>query len=81
MEVTSGAFGMQLEPSSSPVSASISPLGNDVADTWECTRWPDPPESAPITRFDPTGYETTFAAEVKEFDPVARSGPKGCAPY
>ena len=31
---------------------------------------------ARITRFDPTGYQTTFAGEVKEFDPVDRLGRK-----
>ena len=29
-----------------------------------------------ITRFDPDGYETTIAGEVKDFDPVARLGRK-----
>ncbi len=31
---------------------------------------------ARITRFDPTGYQTTFAGEVKDFDPVDRLGRK-----
>jgi 3-oxoacyl-[acyl-carrier-protein] synthase II len=53
----------------------VSPLGHDARATWEaivCGK----SGVAPITRFDPTGYETTFAAEVKAFDPVTRLGRK-----
>jgi 3-oxoacyl-[acyl-carrier-protein] synthase II len=53
----------------------VSPLGHDAQSTWT--------EIAagrsgvgPITRFDPEGFETRFAAEVKGFDPVARLGRK-----
>lgn len=46
----------------------VSPLGLDVASLWDglmsCRSG-----IAPITRFDTTGFATTFAAEVKDFDP------------
>jgi 3-oxoacyl-[acyl-carrier-protein] synthase II len=53
----------------------VSPLGNDAPTTWAaliagCSG------AARITRFDASGYETTFAAEVKGFDAVARLGRK-----
>lgn len=53
----------------------VSPLGSDAAATFAAIA-----EGAsgvsPITRFDPAGYATTFAGEVKNFDPTARMGRK-----
>ncbi len=53
----------------------VSPLGLNL-----CTSWAGimagRSGAAPITRFDPKDYQTTFAAEVKDFDPVERMGRK-----
>ena len=46
----------------------ISPLGNNVADTWNHLV-AGRAGSAPITRFDATDFTTRFACEVKEFVP------------
>ena len=53
----------------------VSPLGNDLPSTWAAVI-AGQSGAAPITRFDPTGYETTFAAEVKGFDASERLGRK-----
>ena len=53
----------------------VSPLGNDARSTWDCAV-AGKSGVAPITRFDATGHQTTFAAEVKGFDPVASLGRK-----
>jgi 3-oxoacyl-[acyl-carrier-protein] synthase II len=53
----------------------VSPLGSDLASTWSGIV-AGRSGVAPITRFDPSGYETRIAAEVKEFDPVASLGRK-----
>ncbi|MCA9863241.1 MAG: beta-ketoacyl-ACP synthase II, partial [Thermomicrobiales bacterium] len=53
----------------------VSPLGNDLPATWAALI-AGRSGAAPITRFDPTGYETTFAAEVKGFDAAERLGRK-----
>lgn len=53
----------------------VSPLGNDLPSTWVAVI-AGQSGAAPITRFDPTGYETTFAAEVKGFDAAERLGRK-----
>lgn len=53
----------------------ISPVGNDLPSTWAALI-AGHSGAAPITRFDPTGYETTFAAEVKGFDAAERLGRK-----
>ncbi|MCA9878536.1 MAG: beta-ketoacyl-ACP synthase II [Thermomicrobiales bacterium] len=53
----------------------ISPLGNDLVSTWAAIV-AGQSGVAPITRFDSTGYETTFAAEVKDFDAAERLGRK-----
>ncbi|MFT4039225.1 MAG: beta-ketoacyl-ACP synthase II [Thermomicrobiales bacterium] len=53
----------------------VSPLGNDLPTTWAAIR-AGQSGVAPITRFDPAGYETTFAAEVKEFDAAGVMGRK-----
>jgi len=46
----------------------ISPLGNDLASTWEALL-AGVSGGAPITHFDASEYKTRFAAEVKGFDP------------
>ena len=53
----------------------VSPVGHDARSTWEALV-DGKSGIAPITRFDPTGYQTTFAGEVKGFDPAARMGRK-----
>src|SRR3954471_5297452 len=53
----------------------VSPLGNDACSTWTALL-AGATGVGSITRFDPTGFETTFAAEVKNFDPVERLGRK-----
>ncbi len=48
----------------------ITPLGNDVASTWQALT--DGVSGAgPITRFDTSKFKTQFACEVKNFDPSA----------
>ncbi|MDR1814061.1 MAG: beta-ketoacyl-ACP synthase II [Tannerella sp.] len=47
----------------------ITPLGNNVADTWQALT--DGKSGAgPITHFDATKFKTQFACEVKDFDPL-----------
>jgi 3-oxoacyl-[acyl-carrier-protein] synthase II len=53
----------------------VSPLGNDLPSTWAAII-AGQSGVAPITRFDTSGYETTFAAEVKGFDGAERLGRK-----
>ncbi|MCC7021697.1 MAG: beta-ketoacyl-ACP synthase II [Thermomicrobiales bacterium] len=53
----------------------VSPLGHDAPSTWSGIV-AGQSGVAPITRFDPEGFQTRFAAEVKAFDPVARLGRK-----
>lgn len=53
----------------------ITPLGNDVTTTWE-TCVAGKSGVARITLFDPTPFNTQFAAEVKGFDPEAHLGRK-----
>lgn len=47
----------------------ISPLGNDVASTWEAAK-NGKSGAAPITHFDASLFKTQFACEVKNFDPA-----------
>ncbi len=47
----------------------ITPLGLGVEETWS-NILAGKSGTAPITRFDTTGYSTRFAAEVKGFDPL-----------
>jgi 3-oxoacyl-[acyl-carrier-protein] synthase II len=47
----------------------ISPLGRDVESTWAALQQ-GRSGIGRITRFDPTGLETTIAGEVKDFDPL-----------
>src|ERR687893_215565 len=53
----------------------VSPVGHDAVSTWDAIV-SGKSGIAPITRFDPTGYQTRFAGEVKDFDPVDRMGRK-----
>ena len=53
----------------------ISPVGHDARSTWDAIVMGRSGVDR-ITRFDPTGYETTIAGEVKGFDPVVRMGRK-----
>ena len=53
----------------------VSPLGNDLPGTWAAII-AGQSGVAPITRFYTSGYETTFAAEVKGFDAAERLGRK-----
>lgn len=51
----------------------ISPLGHNVEETWNGLV-NGVSGAAPITRFDATRFKTTFACEVKNFDPVQYFG-------
>jgi 3-oxoacyl-[acyl-carrier-protein] synthase II len=53
----------------------LSPLGNDVETTW-AGLVAGRSGVGPITRFDATGFESTFAGEVKAFDADALFGRK-----
>ncbi len=53
----------------------ISPLGHDVASTWEAIV-AGKSGAGPITAFDASKHETRIAAEVKNFDPAPRFGRK-----
>ena len=46
----------------------ITPIGNDLATSWQ-NLLDGVSGAGPITRFDATGFDTTFACEVKDFDP------------
>ena len=48
---------------------SITPLGNNVADTWEAAVR-GVSGAGPITHFDASEFKTQFACEVKNFDPL-----------
>lgn len=47
----------------------ITPLGNNVADTWEALT-NGVSGAGPITHFDASKFKTQFACEVKNFDPL-----------
>jgi 3-oxoacyl-[acyl-carrier-protein] synthase II len=53
----------------------ISPLGLTAEESWSNVA-AGVSGVRPITRFDPTGYETTFAGEVEGFDPADWLGKK-----
>lgn len=53
----------------------VTAIGNSVAETW-ANAIAGTSGIARITRFDPEGYETTFAGEVKNFDAGAIVGRK-----
>lgn len=48
----------------------LTPLGNDVATTWEAAKKGES-GAAPITHFDASKFKTQFACEVKGYDPAA----------
>ncbi|WP_029904824.1 beta-ketoacyl-ACP synthase II [Prevotella sp. 10(H)] len=48
---------------------SVSPLGNDVATTWD-NALKGMSGAGPITHFDASKFKTQFACEVKNFDPA-----------
>ena len=48
----------------------LSPLGNDVATTWDNAK-NGKSGAGPITHFDASKFKTQFACEVKDFDPNA----------
>jgi len=50
--------------------AAITPIGNDLATSWQ-NLLGGVSGAVPITRFDASGFDTTFACEVKGFDPAA----------
>ena len=47
----------------------VTPLGNDIESTWSALIAGES-GAGPITQFDCTGYHSTFACEVKDFDPT-----------
>ncbi len=49
----------------------VSPVGNSVEDFWQSIR-NGVSGAGPITRFDTSKYVTSYAAEVKDFDPKVR---------
>lgn len=51
----------------------ITPLGNNIEETWKGLV-DGVSGAAPITHFDATKFKTTFACEVKNFDPVQYFG-------
>lgn len=53
----------------------ICAIGNSVEEIWDAAL-AGRSGAAPISRFDPEGFETTFACEVKDFDPAERIGRK-----
>ena len=53
----------------------VSPLGNDLDSTWSSIVSGKSGASR-ITKFDPTGFSTTFAAELKGYDEVSGLSPK-----
>ncbi len=53
----------------------VSPVGCDAPSSWDAIV-SGKSGIAGITRFDPAGYQTTFAGEVKGFDPIDRLGRK-----
>ena len=53
----------------------VSPLGNDLESTWSSII-SGKSGAARITKFDPTEFSTTFAAELKGYDEVSGLSPK-----
>jgi len=53
----------------------VSPVGCDAPSSWDAIV-NGKSGIAGITRFDPAGYQTTFAGEVKRFNPIERLGRK-----
>jgi len=48
--------------------AAVTPIGSDLATSWR-NLLEGVSGAGPITRFDATGFDTTIACEIKEFDP------------
>jgi 3-oxoacyl-[acyl-carrier-protein] synthase II len=53
----------------------VSPLGNDLESSWS-NIIKGKSGAGPITKFDTTGFATTFAAELKGYDEVSGLSPK-----
>jgi 3-oxoacyl-[acyl-carrier-protein] synthase II len=53
----------------------VSPVGNDVASAWDSIV-NGRSGIGPVTSFDPTGFATTIAGEVRDFDPTKWIPPK-----
>lgn len=53
----------------------LTPLGKDVKTTWQALLAGES-GIGPITRFDTSGFSTTIAGEVKDFDPTSYLDPK-----
>ena len=53
----------------------VSPLGNDLESTWS-NILQGTSGAARITKFDPTDFATTFAAELKDYDDISGLTPK-----
>jgi 3-oxoacyl-[acyl-carrier-protein] synthase II len=53
----------------------VTPVGNDVATMW-ANLLAGKSGAGPITQFDPAGFKTRFACEVKDFDAAAVMGRK-----
>ena len=53
----------------------VSPLGNDLDSTWSSII-NGKSGAGRITKFDPTEFATTFAAELKGYDEVSGLSPK-----
>jgi 3-oxoacyl-[acyl-carrier-protein] synthase II len=53
----------------------VSPVGNTVATAWDAIV-NGRSGIGPVTSFDPTGFATTIAGEVRDFDPTAFIPPK-----
>ena len=53
----------------------VSPLGNDLESSWS-NIIKGKSGAGPITKFDPTDFATTFAAELKGYDEVSGLSPK-----
>ena len=47
----------------------VTPVGNTVSDYWE-GMMNGKSGAGPITQFDPTDFDTKFACEVKDYDPL-----------
>ena len=58
---------MELKRVVIPGLGAVTPLGNDVASTWEAAK-AGRSGAAPITHFDASKFKTQFACEVKNFD-------------
>ena len=53
----------------------VSPVGNDVPSAWDAITH-GRSGIGPVTHFDPVGFPTVIAGEVRDFDPTRWIGPK-----